>query len=92
MKQTKTARKRSAVISRSLLMHALVYADGMQGKLRDAMKLIEHEPAMNDLVVAVKALRTIANAPDGTPGLNLKGVARSALKGISLPVKEDRDA
>lgn len=58
----------------------------LKGALEDIDELLEDvgDVKLLRLVEAVKALRAIANAPDGTPGRNLRGIAQATLDSMSV--------
>ncbi len=76
-------KSKNVIEARRHMKYARSVAKTTLEAIDSALEAIE-PVAPGGYVDAVKALRTIANAPDGTPAINLKGVARAALKQIDL--------
>ncbi len=84
--QKKRTRAQSAILIRNAAMAARNAANEAAGAASFVVNLLEHEPATRDLVLAVKALRGIANAGDqfeATGGV-MRGLARRALDDLGL--------
>lgn len=95
IRATKTRAKRtSAIAIRDAVKKAEYHQQQASAALAEAVSVTKNEIAPSILVECVKALRAIASAPDGTPGRNLKGIARGVLKRVTLAdlAKGKRDA
>lgn len=87
-KKSKKVRKRSVLLTRTAALKALAAANSSAEDMHIVVALLEHEPGVQDLVIAVKALRAIASQPDSSGNdwrlAQARGLASRALKDMGL--------
>lgn len=79
----------SSVDVRRNVMSALYHVNHAKADLDYALAIVESS-ATADLASAVKALRAIANASNGTPARNLMGIASATLRALRLEAQDGR--